>query len=114
VGAAFAEAGRIFVQLLAPMMPHLAEECWEALGQSGLVTDAAWPAVERSLLVEDTVTLPVQVNGKKRADVTVARDADQATIEAAVLSLDGVQKAMEGKSARKIIVVPQRIVNVVV
>jgi leucyl-tRNA synthetase len=111
--AAFGEAGRIFVQLLAPMMPHLAEECWASLGQQGLVTDTAWPAVNRSLLVEDTVTLPVQVNGKKRADVTVARDADQATIEAAVLSLEAVQKAMEGKPARKIIVVPQRIVNVV-
>jgi leucyl-tRNA synthetase len=101
------------VQLLAPMMPHLAEECWESLGQQGLASDTAWPTVDRSLLVEDTVTLPVQVNGKKRADVTVARDADQATVEAAVLSLDAVQKAMEGKTARKIIVVPQRIVNVV-
>jgi leucyl-tRNA synthetase len=114
LGQAFTDAGRIFVQLLAPMMPHLAEECWESLGQQGLVSDTAWPAVDRSLLVEDTITLPVQVNGKKRADVTVARDADQATVEAAVLSLDAVQKAMEGKPARKIIVVPQRIVNVVV
>ena len=113
LGAAFAEAGRIFVQLLAPMMPHLAEECWESLGEPGLASDTAWPVVDRSLLVEDTITLPVQVNGKKRADVTVARDADQATVEAAVLSLDAVQKALEGKPARKIIVVPQRIVNVV-
>jgi leucyl-tRNA synthetase len=110
---AFREAGRIFVQLLAPMMPHLAEEAWEVLGHPGLAAEAAWPEVERALLVEDTITLPVQVNGKKRADVTVARDADQASIEAAVLSLDAVQKAMEGKPARKIIVVPQRIVNVV-
>jgi leucyl-tRNA synthetase len=114
LGAAFREAGRIFVQLLAPMMPHLAEECWETLGQPGLVAETPWPAVDRSLLIENDVTLPVQVNGKKRADVTVARDADQAAIEAAVLSLDAVQKAMEGKPARKIIVVPQRIVNVVV
>jgi leucyl-tRNA synthetase len=110
---AFREAGRIFVQLLAPMMPHLAEECWQTLGQPGLVAEAPWPDVEHALLVENAVTLPVQVNGKKRADVTVARDADQATIEAAVLSLEAVQRAMEGKPARKIIVVPQRIVNVV-
>jgi leucyl-tRNA synthetase len=77
------------------------------------VANTAWPEVERSLLVENAVTLPVQVNGKKRADVTVARDADQAAIEAAVLSLEAVQRAMEGKPVRKIIVVPQRIVNVV-
>jgi leucyl-tRNA synthetase len=113
VAEAFREAGRIFVQLIAPMMPHLAEECWEALGQPGLVADTPWPETNRSLLVEDAITLPVQVNGKKRADVTVARDADQATIEAAVLSLEAVQRAMEGKPVRKIIVVPQRIVNVV-
>jgi leucyl-tRNA synthetase len=111
---AFREAGRIFVQLLAPMMPHLAEEAWEALGQPGLASDAPWPQVERALLIEDTVTLPVQVNGRKRADVTVPRDSDQGAVEAAVLSLEAVQRAMEGKPARKIIVVPQRIVNVVV
>ncbi len=111
---AWREAGRILIQILAPMMPHLAEECWEALGCRGLVAAAPWPEVDRSLLVEETVTLPVQVNGKKRADVTVPRDADQAAIEAAVLSLEGVQRAMEGKPLRKIIVVPQRIVNVVV
>ena len=81
--------------------------------QPGLVADTPWPVVDASLLVEDAITLPVQVNGKKRADVTVARDADQAAIEAAVLCLDGVQRALEGKPPRKIIVVPQRIVNVV-
>jgi leucyl-tRNA synthetase len=113
LAAAFAEAGRILVQILAPMMPHLAEECWQALGAEGLVAAAAWPDVDRVLLVEDAITLPVQVNGKKRADVTVARDADQASIEAAVLSLEAVQRAMEGKPVRKVIVVPQRIVNVV-
>jgi len=113
LASAFREAGRIFVQLLAPMMPHLAEECWVELGETGLVADTPWPQVERALLVENAITLPVQVNGKKRADVTVARDADQAAIEAAVLSLEAVQRAMEGKPARKIIVVPQRIVNVV-
>jgi leucyl-tRNA synthetase len=95
------------------MMPHLAEECWDAMGFAGLAAEASWPEIDRALLIENAITLPVQVNGKKRADVTVARDADQATIEAAVLSLDAVQRAMEGKPPRKIIVVPQRIVNVV-
>ncbi|HVL72653.1 MAG TPA: leucine--tRNA ligase, partial [Beijerinckiaceae bacterium] len=114
-GLAFAvrEALGILVQAMAPMMPHLAEECWNALGGEGLVAEAPWPAVDRALLVENVVTLPVQVNGKKRADVTVARDADQATIEAAVLSLDPVRRALEGRPVRKVIVVPQRIVNVV-
>jgi leucyl-tRNA synthetase len=112
-GSAFREAGQIFVQLLAPMMPHLAEECWQSLHLPGLAAEAPWPSIDRSLLVEEAITLPVQVNGKKRADVTVARDADQAAIEAAVLALEAVQRAMEGRPPRKIIVVPQRIVNVV-
>jgi leucyl-tRNA synthetase len=111
---AIREAAFILVQLFAPMMPHLAEECWETLGQTGLVSEAAWPAVEPALLVEDTITLPVQVNGKKRGDVTVARDAQNPQIEAAVLALDTVKQALDGKPVRKIIIVPQRIVNVVV
>jgi leucyl-tRNA synthetase len=111
--AALREATELLVHLIAPMMPHLAEECWQALGRQGLVAQAAWPAVDRSLLVENAITLPVQVNGKKRADVTVARDADQAAIEAAVLSLEAVRRATEGRPVKKIIVVPQRIVNVV-
>jgi leucyl-tRNA synthetase len=116
--SALREATELLVQMIAPMMPHLAEECWQALkGRGirahGLVAEAPWPKVDRSLLVENTVTLPVQVNGKKRADVTVPRDADQAAIEAAVLSLEAVRRATEGRPVKKIIVVPQRIVNVV-
>ena len=107
------EAALILVQLIAPMMPHLAEECWTVLGQSGLISEADWPQIERDLLVEDTVTLVVQVNGKKRGDVTVPRVAQNAEIEAAVLSLDAVKLALGGKAVRKVIVVPMRIVNVV-
>jgi leucyl-tRNA synthetase len=91
----------------------LAEECWAALGHTTLVADEPWPTVEPALLVENTITLPVQVNGKKRADVTVARSAQSPEIEAAVLALDAVQKALDGKRPKKVIVVPQRIVNVV-
>src|SRR5690606_862667 len=69
--AATREAFDIMVQMIAPMMPHLAEECWDALGHPGLVSEAGWPAIEDSLLVSDTVTIPVQINGKKKADVTV-------------------------------------------
>ncbi|WP_398481480.1 leucine--tRNA ligase [Tardiphaga sp.] len=107
------EAATILVQLFAPMMPHLAEECWTVLGQTGLVSEAAWPQVEADLLVEDQITLPVQVNGKKRGEVTVPREAANSEIEAAALALDAVKQALDGKPPKKIIVVPQRIVNVV-
>ena len=78
------------------------------------MAQAAWPEIERALLVEEMLTLPVQINGRKRADVTVARDAGNADIERAVLALDAVQRALEGKRPKKVIIVPQRIVNVVV
>jgi len=107
------EAVVILVQLFAPMMPHLAEESWQVLGQPGLVSEAPWPQIERDLLVEDTVTLVVQVNGKKRGEVTVARNAQNPEIEAAVLGLDAVKQALGGKAVRKVIIVPMRIVNVV-
>ena len=110
---ALREAGDILVRLFHPMMPHLAEECWQVLGQSGLVSEADWPKIERDLLVEDTVTLVVQVNGKKRGDVTVPRGAENPEIEAAVLALDAVRQALGGKAVRKVIIVPMRIVNVV-
>jgi len=107
------EAAEIMVQLFHPMMPHLAEECWAALGHKTLLAIHSWPEVEHDLLLEDTITLPVQVNGKKRADVTIARDARNADIEASVLALDAIKRALDGKSPRKVIIVPQRIVNVV-
>jgi leucyl-tRNA synthetase len=107
------EAAEILVQLFHPMMPHLAEECWAALGHRSLLAVQGWPEVEPDLLIESMITLPVQVNGKKRADVTVARDAGNVDIEAAVLALDAVRRALDGKAPKKVIVVPQRIVNVV-
>jgi leucyl-tRNA synthetase len=107
------EASVILVQLFAPMMPHLAEECWGVLGQPGLVSETSWPKIERDLLVEDTVTLVVQVNGKKRGEVMVARNAQNPEIEAAVLGLDAVKQALDGKAVRKVIIVPMRIANVV-
>ncbi|SFL41038.1 leucyl-tRNA synthetase [Bradyrhizobium sp. NFR13] len=107
------EASVILVQLFAPMMPHLAEECWGVLGQPGMISEARWPQIEPNLLVEDTMTLPVQVNGKKRGEVTVAREATNPEIEAAALALDAVKQALDGKPVKKVIVVAQRIVNVV-
>ena len=114
VAAAAREAFDILARLISPMMPHLAEQCWQVLGHQGLISEASWPETEAKLLVDDTITLPVQVNGKKRADVTVSRNASNGEIEAAVLALDAVKSALDGKSPRKVIVVPQRIVNVVV
>jgi leucyl-tRNA synthetase len=107
------EAVDILVRLFHPMMPHLAEECWAGLGHKTLVSSEPWPELEPELLVENMIILPVQINGKKRADVTVARNATSAEIETAVLGLDAVKRALDGKSPKKVIVVPQRIVNVV-
>ncbi len=113
IAYAFREAGDILIQIVAPMMPHLAEECWQALGHHDLLGHQAWPEADHALVVEDTITLPVQINGKKRAELTIAREASAADVEAATLALETVQRALEGRPVRKIVVVPQRIVNVV-
>ncbi len=111
--AALRNALDILLTLIAPMMPHLAEECGVQLGYTQMVAAKPWPSFEPALTVDNEVTIPVQISGKKRGDLTIARDADQADVEAATLALDFVIKALDGKSPRKIIVVPQRIVNIV-
>src|SRR5690606_35602721 len=113
VRGALRESAEILIQIIGPFMPHLAEECWAQIGGEGLVSAAPWPEFDSRLVVDDEVVLPVQINGKKRGDLTIARDADQATIEQAVLGLDFVKNALNGASPRKIIVVPHRIVSVV-
>ena len=95
-------------------MPHLAEECWARLGNQSLIVYAPWPEPEDALLVDDTITLPVQVNGKKRAEVQVAADAAPADVEALALADPGVATHLDGKTIKKVIVVPGRIVNIVV
>ncbi|KRD60672.1 leucine--tRNA ligase [Ensifer sp. ENS10] len=114
LASAVKDATTILVSLIAPMTPHLAEECWREIGGGGLIAERGWPTFNPALVVENEITLPVQINGKKRADLTIARDADQSAIESAVLALDAVKSALNGSSPKKIIVVPQRIVNVVV
>ncbi len=111
--AAVRNAAEILVQLIAPMTPHLAEECWSILGNEGLVAQAAWPQFDDALVAENEITLPVQINGKKRAELTIARDADQNAVQEAVLALDAVKAALDGQAPKKIIVVPLRIVNIV-
>ncbi|MEM0928645.1 MAG: leucine--tRNA ligase, partial [Pseudomonadota bacterium] len=108
-----AEALGVLTQLTAPFMPHLAEECWELLGGEGLCTDAAWPEANEALLTEDVVTLPVQVNGKRRGEIKVAPDAAEDAVKEAALAQRDVARFMEGKTVRKVIVVPGRIINVV-
>ncbi len=110
---ALREAVETLVQIMAPMMPHLAEECWQKLGQTAILATSGWPRSEKDLLIENTVVLPVQVNGKKRAELSIARDASNEDVEAAVLQLEAVARILDGKAPRKVIVVPQRIVNVV-
>ncbi len=113
-GAVMREGVETAVRLIGPMMPHLAEELWRALGHERLLADEPWPAADPALVVEDTVTIAVQVNGKLRATIELPRDTGQAAAESAALAQPTVQRAMEGKPPRKIILVPNRIVNVVV
>ncbi len=112
-GAARREGLETVVRLIAPIMPHLAEELWRALGHQTLVVDMPWPEAEKALLVDETVTMAVQVNGKLRGTIELPRDASREEVEAAALALPRVAAATTGKKVRKVIVVPNRIVNVV-
>jgi len=103
---------RAALLLIAPMMPHLAEEAWSAIG-TGLIADAPWPAVDPALLVEDEVTIAIQVLGKLRDTITVAKGLSKEDLEALALASDKVQRALEGKPVKKVIVVPDRLVNLV-
>jgi leucyl-tRNA synthetase len=100
-------------QLMSPMVPHLAEEIWAMLGGQGLIADAAWPKADPAWLVEDTVTLPVQINGKRRGEIVVPKDMPPAEVEKAALADEQVAKFLAGAVPKKLIVVPGRIVNVV-
>jgi leucyl-tRNA synthetase len=108
-----ADAVQALVQLVAPAMPHLAEEAWAALGQAGLVCDAQWPTFDPALLVDDSVRLAIQVNGKLRDEVEAPKGAPREAVEALVLGRDKVLRALDGKAPKKVIVVPDRLVNLV-
>jgi len=110
---ALREAAEVLARVSAPMVPHLAEECWALLGHQTLVAEEPWAMADSALLTEETVTIAVQVNGKRRDELTIARDASKEDIEAAALSLENVARAIGGRKIKKIVVVPQRIVNVV-
>ena len=108
------EAIETLVVMISPMMPHLAEEAWQTLGQTGLVADAPWPVASPELLVEDTITIAVQMNGKMRGTLEIARDQPEDEVRAAALAVDKIKQAIGDKEVRRVIVVPNRIVNVVV
>ncbi|TAL30969.1 MAG: leucine--tRNA ligase, partial [Alphaproteobacteria bacterium] len=113
-GAVLKEGCEALVKLMAPMMPHIAEELWQHLGHKEMIVDTAWPEADKAYLANDTATIAIQVNGKLRATITLPRDAAQHDAEKAALDEPAVQKAMEGKAPKKVIVVPNRIINVVV
>jgi leucyl-tRNA synthetase len=113
-GAARREAIEALVLLSAPMMPHLAEECWKQLGHAKLVAETPWPKYDPALTVSDSVTIAIQVNGKRRGEMNMAKDAQAKDVEAAALADDGVKRALDGRMPKKVIVVPNRIVNIVV
>jgi leucyl-tRNA synthetase len=108
------EAGDILVLVMAPMMPHLAEECWKLLGHPDAVVNTVWPKTIAELVSVDEVTMAVQVNGKRRDEILVAKGVDRAMLETMVLGLESIKRLTEGKSVKKIIIVPNRIVNIVV
>src|SRR3546814_12910438 len=99
------------MRLIAPMVPHVAEEAWAAAGHEGLVADAAWPVVDPAVLIEDEVTIAIQINGKLRDTLTLPKGTERADIEAAALASDKIARALDGTPPRKGIVVPDRLVR---
>ena len=107
-------AAKTLAILMSPMTPHLSEEIWENLGQKNLVARQPWPAVDESFLSDENITMPIQVNGKRKGQIEVQRDLEISEIEKLALTEEAVQRALNGENPKKIIVVPGRIVNVVI
>jgi leucyl-tRNA synthetase len=108
------QAMMVLAQLMSPMTPHLSEEIWFMLGGEGLIANAPWPIPDAAMLVEDTVTMPIQINGKRRAEIQVPADATKEAVTEIALALRVVQTALDGNAPKKLIVVPGRIVNIVI
>jgi leucyl-tRNA synthetase len=113
VAAARAEALSVLARLVAPFTPHLAEECWLRFGGEGMIVNAAWPTFDPALVVDSELLLPVQVNGKRRGEIRVPADADEAQVREKALADEAVSVHLAGLTVRKVIVVPGRIVNIV-
>ena len=99
---------------MAPMTPHLAEEIWAYQGGEGLLINAPWPKADPAMMVDDTVTMPIQINGKRRAEISVAKDMAKEEVEKLALAHEAVVRALDGGQPKKLIVVPGRIINVVI
>jgi leucyl-tRNA synthetase len=108
------EAIRTLAKLMSPMTPHIAESIWSYQGGAGLCAQAPWPKADPALLVDDTVTVPIQINGKRRAEISVPKDMPAAEVEKLALADEDVIRFLAGQPVKKIIVVPGRIINVVV
>ena len=108
------EGIEVALHLLQPFLPHIAEECWAALGHADMLIQRPWPVADKALLTDDSVTIAVQINGKLRTTIALAKDMDKALVEETVLALQAVTEALKDKKINKVIVVPNRIVNVVV
>ena len=102
-----------FVKLIAPVMPHIAEELWTKLGHVGTITYAEWPTYDESKLVEKNVEIVIQINGKKRQHLVVAKDASKDEIQELAMNDEKIKAELEGKTVRKVIVVPGKLVNIV-
>ena len=113
-GDAKRQAMVTLAHLMSPFTPHLSEEIWQMFGGEGLIANAPWPVADEAMLVEDTVTMPIQVNGKRRSEIAVAKDMPKDEIEKLALEQEGVVRALDGATPKKIIVVPGRIVNIVI
>jgi leucyl-tRNA synthetase len=112
--AVYAEGIDMVLRVLAPIVPHITHELWQARGNATPILNASWPSADTKAMVKDSLEIVVQVNGKLRGRVTVAADAGREVIEAAALAEENVQRNMEGKTVRKVIVVPGKLVNIVV
>jgi leucyl-tRNA synthetase len=108
-----ADAVLTLLRLVSPMVPHLAEEAWSLLGQPGMVIDAGWPVADPALLIDDTVTIAIQINGKLKDSFEAAKGVDKGALEAEVLAREKVVRALEGRTPKKVIIVPDRLVNLV-
>jgi leucyl-tRNA synthetase len=108
------ETAKTFLRLLSPYAPHLCEELWQRLGEKELIAHAEWPSYDESLCIDETITIVVQINGKKRDELQVPKDTGREELETLALASERVKKFSEGREPKKVIVVPGRLVNIVV